>query len=82
VAYAASIQPGVFARHHRELRPDAGGIRRAPALADLTALHCVANAQGWFYGGTPEAAAHLADDASALPPTSRAISAGLRHPLR
>jgi len=49
------------------LMPAAFAVPRpsCPALADLPALHCVANAQGWFYAGTPEAAAPLADDASA-----------------
>jgi len=28
-------------------------------------LHCVSNAQSWFQVNTPEAAVHLADDASA-----------------
>jgi len=69
VAYVASIQPGVFARHHRALRPDAGGIRGAAHVLSCArgpaAPHSVANAQGWFYAGTPEAAVHLADEASA-----------------
>ncbi|KPN19828.1 hypothetical protein AO715_07675 [Xanthomonas sp. Mitacek01] len=39
---------------------------QCPALADLPALHCVSNAQGWFYAGTPDAAADLAADASSV----------------
>ena len=37
-----------------------------PALPDLPALHCVSNAHGWFYAGTPDAAANLAADASSV----------------
>lgn len=43
-----------------------GAADGMPRLSDLPALHCVSNAQGWFYAGTADAAAHLADDTTAV----------------
>ena len=48
---------------------------QCPALADLPALHCVSNAQGWFYAGTPDAAADLAADPMATEKLASGIDA-------
>lgn len=41
-------------------------VPACPTLPEMPPLQCAPTAQGWFYAGTPDAAAQLADDALAV----------------